>query len=104
MIIATKGRAELLRECLASILCQTVQDFEVIVVDDGMLDDSRGVVESFADSRLKYFGVEEPQGISAARNLGASYASGRFVAVMDDDDICLPNRFEVSLRAIVSWC
>ena len=100
VIIATKGRAELLRECLASILCQTVQDFEVIVVDDGMLDDSRGVVESFADSRLKYFGVEEPQGISAARNLGASYASGRFVAVMDDDDICLPNRFEVSLRAI----
>ena len=100
VIIATKGRAELLRECLASILCQTVQDFEVIVVDDGMLDDSRGVVESFADSRLKYVGVEESQGISAARNLGASYASGRFVAVMDDDDICLPNRFEVSLRAI----
>ena len=100
VVIATSGRSELLETAICSILCQTVQDFEIIVVDDGCLDDTRGVVDAFLDPRIKYFGLSEQRGISYARNFGGKKASGQFVAVMDDDDIALPNRFEVSVAAI----
>ena len=100
VVIATAGRSEFLREAIASILCQSVQSFEVIVVDDGQLDATEAVVREFADSRIVYIGLSEPQGISAARNIGGARARGEFLAVMDDDDICLPDRFEVSLSAI----
>ena len=100
VVIATSGRSELLETAICSILCQTVQDFEIIVVDDGCLDDTRGVVDAFLDPRIKYFGLSEQRGISYARNFGGKKASGQFVAVMDDDDIALPNRFEDSVAAI----
>ena len=100
VVIATAGRSEFLRESIASILCQSVQSFEVIVVDDGQLDATEAVVREFADSRIVYIGLPESRGISAARNIGGARARGEFLAVMDDDDICLPDRFEVSLSAI----
>lgn len=100
VVIATAGRKAFLQEAIASVLCQTVQDFEIIVVDDGQLDDSQAVVAGFEDARIRYFGLSEPRGISYARNLGGRHARGKFIAVMDDDDICLPDRLEVSIASI----
>ena len=100
VVIATSGRQALLEEALCSILCQTVQNFEVIVVDDGQVDDSESVVASFDDKRFVYVGLSERRGISYARNIGTKRARGQFIAVMDDDDICLPDRFSTSLASI----
>ena len=78
---------------------QTVDDFELIVVDDGSTDETRLVVESFDDERVKYV-YQENSGIAAARNAIADISRGTFTAVHDDDDIMLPWRLEVSLSGI----
>ncbi|WP_161512703.1 glycosyltransferase family 2 protein [Actinomyces howellii] len=97
--IATRDRAGLLRETLASVLLQTVEDFEVVVVDDGSQDSIRDVVESFADPRLRY-ARQDPAGISAARNHALDISRGRYTAVLDDDDLMHPRRLEWQLAAL----
>jgi glycosyltransferase involved in cell wall biosynthesis len=97
--IATYNRAEYLRDSINSVLAQTVEDFELIIVDDGSTDDTRLVVESFDDERVKYV-YQENRGIAAARNVIADISKGTFTAVHDDDDIMLPWRLEVSLSGI----
>ncbi|KRE35512.1 hypothetical protein ASG73_16385 [Janibacter sp. Soil728] len=95
--ISTRNRAGFLRDSLQSVLFQTFQDFEVVVVDDGSTDDSaRHVVAELADPRITYL-RQEARGISAARNLAADKSAGWFTAVHDDDDIMLPWRLEKGL-------
>lgn len=97
--IATYNRADYLRDSINSILMQTVDDFELIIADDGSTDNTRRVVESFDDDRIKYI-YNENRGIAAARNSIADISQGTFTAVHDDDDIMLPWRLEVSLSGI----
>lgn len=97
--IATYNRADYLRDSINSILMQTVDDFELIIADDGSTDNTRGVVESFDDDRIKYI-YQENRGIAAARNAIAEISRGTFTAVHDDDDVMLPWRLEVSLSGI----
>ena len=97
VVIATRNRAEMLRESLHSVLCQTYRRLEVLVIDDGSEDDTEDVVASLADPRLRYL-RQEHAGISAARNLGTESATGDWIAVHDDDDIMLPDRIERQLR------
>lgn len=102
VVYATRDRAELLRESIRSVLIQTVQDFEIIVVDDGSTDDStERVVESLQDPRVRYF-RQEPQGISTARNFALDESRGFYTAVMDDDDLMPPRRLEWQLEAITA--
>lgn len=100
--IATKDRGPMLADSLHSVLYQTFQDFEVIVVDDGSSDDSaQRVVEQINDNRIRYI-YQKPAGISAARNRAADEAISPYTAVHDDDDIMLPERLEVGLNSITS--
>lgn len=95
VVIATKDRAELLSESIHSVLSQTFKDFELLIIDDGSSDNTREVVESFGDSRVRYHRVGEvSRGISAARNIGADLSRGEWTAVHDDDDLMLPSRLE----------
>lgn len=91
VVIATRNRADMLRESLHSVLCQTFADIEVIVVDDGSDDHTREVVEQHPDPRVRYV-HQAHGGISAARNLGTDHARGSWIAVHDDDDLMLPFR------------
>lgn len=98
----TRDRADLLEESIRSTLLQTVQDFEVIVIDDGSSDDAtERVVRSFNDPRIRYF-WQEPQGISAGRNLALDQSRGFYTAVMDDDDLMPPRRLEWQLESITA--
>lgn len=98
----TRDRADLLMESIRSTLLQTVQDFEIIVVDDGSTDDAtERAVKSFNDPRIKYF-WQEPRGISAGRNLALDSSRGFYTAVMDDDDLMPPRRLEWQLEAITA--
>lgn len=99
--IATRDRAEYIADSINSVLAQTFEDFELIVVDDGSEDGTEAVVRSFEDPRVIYIG-QEPKGISAARNAAADRSIGHFTAVHDDDDIMLPWRLEVSLQTITA--
>ncbi|MGF7022912.1 glycosyltransferase [Brachybacterium tyrofermentans] len=97
--ISTRNRAQYLADSIDSVLAQTFEDFELIIVDDGSEDGTRGAVEAYTDPRVRYV-RQEPAGISAARNRAADLSRGFFTAVHDDDDIMLPSRLEVSLQNI----
>lgn len=98
VVIATLNRAEMLRESIFTVLNQSFEDFELIIVDDGSIDNTENVVKSFDDRRIRYFKTAaQPQGISAARNLGARVSRGEWTAVHDDDDLMLPHRLERQL-------
>lgn len=82
-----------LKEAIQSVLSQTFRDFEYIIWDDGSTDGSKAIVESFKDDRIRYF-YHENTGLGKALNMACSEAVGKYIARMDDDDVCLPNRLQ----------
>ncbi|MFH0411411.1 glycosyltransferase [Corynebacterium sp. L4756] len=97
--IATQNRADMISDTIYSILAQTVQDFEIVVIDDGGEDNLRDVLDGFNDPRIRYF-WQEAQGISAARNFALEKSLGYFTAVIDDDDLMHPKRLEWHLDSM----
>jgi glycosyltransferase involved in cell wall biosynthesis len=86
-------------ESIDSILRQTFQDLELIVIDDGSTDDTCRVVETFQDSRLHL--IRRPHsGIVSSANYGVSQARGTYVARLDADDISLPDRLALQVDAL----
>jgi glycosyltransferase involved in cell wall biosynthesis len=92
VVIATYNRANLLGETIESILQQRFQHFELIVVDDGSVDNTEEVLRAYGD-RVRYF-RQQNLGPSAARNLGVSRARAPWIAIQDSDDVCAPNYLE----------
>ena len=85
-------------EAVESILAQTFGDFEFIIIDDGSTDGSRAILERYAkqDDRIRL--ISRPNtGIVGARNEALGMARGELIAVMDSDDVALPERFEVQV-------
>lgn len=84
-----------LESAVRSVLDQTFQDFEVLLMDDGSSDGSLGILQAFArqDSRCIVH-TRENRGLVATLNEGIGYARGELIARMDADDLCLPERFE----------
>lgn len=99
MAIATKDRADIIGETIQSILFQSVQDLEIVVVYDGGSDNLKEVLDSFEDRRIRYF-HQEQKGISAARNKTLDASKGLYTAVIDDDDLTHPRRLEWHLEAL----
>jgi glycosyltransferase involved in cell wall biosynthesis len=93
VVIPVYNRADTLRIALESVLAQTLQDFEVIVSDDGSTDDPKRVVDALNDPRLVYV-RKHNRGGGAARNTGIDMAKGRCVAFLDSDDVYLPRHLE----------
>ncbi|MCX7595406.1 MAG: glycosyltransferase, partial [Fischerella sp.] len=87
IIIPTHNRPHLVGRAVKSALEQTVEDFEVIVVDDG----STQPPELPSDRRLRLLRHEQSRGGAAARNTGTEAACGRWVTYLDDDDLLLPH-------------
>jgi glycosyltransferase involved in cell wall biosynthesis len=90
VVIPVYNRARSLGIALRSVLQQTEQDFEIIVVDDGSNDQPEQIVEAAGDPRIRFV-RQENRGGSAARNAGIDRARGRFVAFLDSDDRFLPH-------------
>lgn len=96
VIIPTYNRAGMLREALESVRRQTVQNVEVLVIDDARTsDETPQVVEAFGP-RAVYLQESEP-GVSAARNLGIRHATAPLIAFLDADDLWLPHKLERQL-------
>ena len=99
VIVPVFNRAATLGAALQSVLAQTCQDFEIIVVDDGSSDNPRAVVERAGDPRIRFL-RQENQGGGAARNTGINAAQGRFIAPLDSDDVFLPHHLESMKRLL----
>jgi glycosyltransferase involved in cell wall biosynthesis len=94
VVVAAYNAARTVGSAIRSVLAQTRQDFEVIVVDDGSTDGTAGRVAGFSDERIRV--VTQPnQGPSAARNTGVGAAGGTYVSMLDADDLWLPEYLEV---------
>lgn len=90
VVIPVYNRAGLLKQALRSVLAQSEQDFEIVVVDDGSRDDPAAAVATFADPRIVLV-RQDNRGGGAARNAGIERACGRFIAFLDSDDRFLPH-------------
>lgn len=104
-VIMPVYNAELyLKEAIESILDQTYQRFEFIIVDDGSTDRSWNILKEYAkeDRRIKLFKNKYNQGVSKTVKKGIDQAKGKFIARMDADDIAMPERFKKQIDYLAS--
>lgn len=93
VIMAAYNGAGLIVETLESVKAQSFTDFEVIIVDDCSTDDTLAVARGFDDPRIRVIAADSNQGVVAARNRAVAEARGRYIATLDHDDLCHPERF-----------
>ena len=99
VIIPVYNRAHALRPAIESVLAQTCQDFEIVIVDDGSKDDPQSVAENFNDPRIRFI-RQENEGGGIARNTAIDAAIGRYIAPLDSDDIFLPHHL-AAMKALL---
>lgn len=92
ILMPVHNGAEHLLEALQSLLEQSLEDFELLLVDDASTDNSVALAESIHDPRLRILRSQERVRLSGALNLGLDQAQGRYIARMDADDLCHPDR------------
>src|SRR5262249_11794648 len=99
VVIPAYNAARTLEATVASALAQTVSDLEVVIVDDGSGDETLAVARSLADPRIRV--LSQPEGgAAAARNTGLEAATGRYVALLDADDLWLTDKLERQLAML----
>lgn len=102
VILPTYNRAHMLAQAIQSVREQTVQDFEIIVVDDASTDQTPSVVSALADRRLRYLRNPQNMGAAASRNIAAQQAQGKYLAFLDSDDRWLPPKLGRQLEKFSS--
>ncbi|HZS09399.1 MAG TPA: glycosyltransferase [Blastocatellia bacterium] len=99
VVIPAYNAARTLEATVRSVQAQTVQDFEIIIVDDGSKDDTLAVARSIVDERIRVIS-QANGGVAAARNTGIKGATGKYVALLDADDLWLPHKLERQLAVL----
>jgi len=94
VVMPVYNRQNYIHHAIQSILDQTFNDWELVIVDDGSTDNTEKVIKLFKDDRIHYFKNSRNRGISYSRNRGNKMASGEILAVQDSDDMSLPDRLE----------
>jgi glycosyltransferase involved in cell wall biosynthesis len=97
VIIPTFNRAQKVSRAISSALSQTFNDFEIIVIDDGSVDETSDVLAGFRD-RITLISHSENLGVSAARNSGIKASQSPFIAFLDSDDYWLPEKLDAQVR------
>ena len=102
VVIPTYNQADYLATALNSVLAQTYRGYEIVIVDDGSTDETAHIVRNFVMARPRQISyVRQPNcGLAAARNAGIRAAKGHWVALLDSDDIWLPDFLETMLRLL----
>lgn len=98
VIIPTYNRAHCIKRSIDSVLSQTYSNVEVIIVDDCSTDDTKTIVSSYTDQRIRYVKLDKNSGACAARNKGIDIALGEFVAFQDSDDVWHQDKLEKQLN------
>lgn len=97
IILSTYNRAHTLKVTIDSILNQTYEDLELIIVDDGSTDNTKELIESYKDNRIRTFYLKENQFYCVAANLGMEKAEGEYIAFATSDDIWESEKLEVQI-------
>ena len=99
VVIPVYNGARFLRAALESVCAQTYRPIQVIVVDDGSIDDSGAIAQSFAEV---HYIRQENQGVAAARNVGLEAARGEFFAFLDQDDLWTPDKLKLQVDHLLN--
>jgi glycosyltransferase involved in cell wall biosynthesis len=106
VIMPTKNRGHLISQSIRSIINQTYENWELIIIDDNSdkADKTEEIIKSFDNKQINFYPLppEYGQGIATARNYGNFLAKGNYVAVMDSDDIALPERLKLTIEKFKS--
>ena len=98
VIMPVYNAEKYISKAIDSILGQTEEDFELILIDDCGTDNSMGIVRDYKDKRIRIVQNEKNKGISYSRNKGINVAKGEYIALMDDDDIAPSDRFDIEIN------
>ena len=99
VLVPAYNAMKYLPETISSVLDQTYQDFEIIIVNDGSSDGIEAWAKQLVDSRIKFIS-QSNQGLANARNTGLSKAQGEYIAFMDADDLWLPTKLEKQVQIL----
>ena len=97
VIMSVYNGEKYLPEAIDSVLNQTFEDFEFVIVDDGSTDGTADILSGYKDPRIKVI-TQKHLGIAQAKNKAVEASSGEYIAIMDADDISLPERFELEVN------
>jgi glycosyltransferase involved in cell wall biosynthesis len=100
IIIPTYNRVDFILLAIQSVIDQTFEDFELIVSDDASTEDVAGTVRSFNDKRIKYFRQKTNLGFIKNWNFCLNNSKGKYIKIMGDDDVLLPNCLEKSVHIL----
>lgn len=100
VVIPVYNGARFIRESIDSTLAQTLTDIEIIVVDDGSTDGTAEIVRSYSDTRVRLIPHTQNRGPAEARNTAIRHAKGKYIAMLDADDIAEPTRFTEQVEAM----
>lgn len=99
IMMTTYNRADLITAAIESVLKQTYQNWELLILDDASRDNTSSVVQKFSDPRIKYLPASTNLGITRNRNRGLDLARGEYVAVLDSDDLWTnPNKLKAQVN------
>jgi glycosyltransferase involved in cell wall biosynthesis len=94
VVIPTYNRSKLLRKTVQSVLDQSFKDYEILVVNNSSTDDTKEMLESLGDPRIRVLDILNQGVIAKSRNLGMRNARGEYIAFLDDDDLWLSEKLE----------
>lgn len=98
VVMLTYKRAGIVSKAIDSVLNQTYKDFEFIILNDGSPDNTDEIINKYKDKRIRYYKNDKNRGISYSRNRVTKLARGKYIMIMDDDDVCLPRRMEKQVK------
>jgi glycosyltransferase involved in cell wall biosynthesis len=95
VIMITYNGEKYIAEAIDSILRQTMKDFELVIIDDGSVDKTANIIKKYNDHRIRFFQNEKNEGITFSRNLTIKESIAPYIAILDSDDIAMPNRLKI---------
>lgn len=101
IVMCCYNSSEHIKKSIDSILCQSFKDFEFIIWDDGSKDDTKEIVQSYSDERIRYY-YHENTGLGQALRFACEKANASIIARMDSDDIAIPNRLELEYNYLIT--
>ncbi|MDD3014443.1 MAG: glycosyltransferase family A protein, partial [Candidatus Gastranaerophilales bacterium] len=99
VVMTTYNRDKYICEAIESVLSQTFEDLELIIIDDGSTDDTSEKIKSFNDERIKYY-YQDNAGQNPARNAGIIISNGKYIAMIDSDDIWDKNKLQKQVNIL----
>lgn len=102
IVVPLYNKAAHIKRCIDSIISQSVQDFEIIIINDGSTDDGAKIVESIKDRRIKLYN-QDNSGVSIARNRGVEKSKHDYITFLDADDTWEPNHLSILINLIEKY-